>query len=215
MTKFTQADLDKMGLQDNGDGTFSKKKTAPQPREVKYTNTMSIQRTDVVVTGSEINKKTKKPKKEKPAAEPVFFKGMNIQDIYADAEKNGYVFIKGNVPSLKNSKQLYKNSKTGKSFVTSSDLCKQYVKDTEFTWRALRPQFLKLIASKPLPYKIQFIFIRDKHKAFDYINVAQMPLDLMQLYEWLPNDDNNHVIPNFGAGYKYDPLMPGVIIRIL
>ena len=31
---FTQADLEKMGLKDNGDGTFSKGKTKPQPREV-------------------------------------------------------------------------------------------------------------------------------------------------------------------------------------
>lgn len=34
-TRFTESDLQKLGLQNNSDGTYSKKKTVPQPREIK------------------------------------------------------------------------------------------------------------------------------------------------------------------------------------
>jgi len=184
----TEDDLRKMGMVKDANGYYRKEKTVPQPRE-------------------------KTPVKE--VTKNVYFNNMDIQDVYAQCEKDGTIFIKGNVPSLKNSKQIFKNSKTGKSFITSSALCKQYVKDTDIHFRVFKPKFLEMIKGKDKPYRIQMFFVRDKHKAFDYINISQIIFDLMQTHGWLEDDDNRNVIPNFDCGYGYDPKMAGVIIKIL
>lgn len=153
--------------------------------------------------------------KAKGKQQHVYFNGMDIQDVYAECEKNGTIFIKGNVPSLKNSKQLFTNKKTGKTFITSSALCKKYVEETDIHYRVFKPRFLEMIKGKEKPYKIQMFFIRDKHKAFDYINVSQIVFDLMQHHEFIENDDNRNVIPNFDCGFGYDKKLSGVIIRVL
>ncbi len=232
MAHFSSADLEKLGLQENGDGTFSKKKTVSQPREIKWKQEMSIARTDVIVTGNEIKTIDTltglyKLKREKQC---IHFKGMDIQDVYADAEKNNYIFIPGNVPSLKNSKQLFKNKYTGKMFITSSALCKKYVTNSEIHWRIFQSSFFKLIEGKQKPYKLQLFFIRDKHKSFDFGNISQIVLDCMtgnayfpkskdkelkKKFAWIEDDDANNIVPNYDAGFGYDPKLSGVIIRVL
>lgn len=201
---FTEEQLQKMGLIKDKDGNYSKPKTKTQPRDkVKSVVDKFLHATDCKVPTI---------KKSSPL---VFFNGMDVQDVYANCETKGEIFIKGNVPSLKNSKQIFKNSKTGKSFITSSELCKKYVESTDIHWRVFKLKFLDMIKDKEKPYRIQFFFIRDQHKAFDYVNISQMCLDLMQTHGWLKNDDNLNVIPNFDCGYGYDPKMAGVIIRVL
>lgn len=213
--------FDLNNFEKNPDGTFSKKKTQLQPREMKVTPKSILK--------EEYNKTL--------LSKTHFFKGKSIQDVFEDAKQNNYIFIPKNVPSLKNSKQLRKNSKTGKNFITSSDLCKEYVKQAEFHFTAFRSQFLEMVKGKELPYRIQFFFIRDKHKSFDYGNITQIILDCMtanafyprtkdkitneerklqrKKYAWIEDDDADHVIPNYDKGYAYDPIMPGVIIKIL
>lgn len=214
MANFTESDLEKMGLKKNSDNTYSKPSN-PQPRVLKR----EIEYKDAA--GKTIGKIYQYAKiefesgKVKPKSSLVYFNGMDIQDVYAQCERDGTIFIKGNVPSLKNSKQIFRNSKTGKNFITSSALCKKYVESTDIHWRVFKPRFLEMIKGKQKPYKIQFFFIRDKHKAFDYINICQMPLDIMQSHEWLENDDNRNVIPNFDCGFGYDPKLSGVIIKVL
>jgi len=214
------------------DGKYHKKKTSVQPRDNKVaTKTVArlkfsepvqlIDKIEVQVNGTDAWYSYEQAKafdafRGKDGCWPgIYFKNATIDDVYADADKNNYIFIKGNVPSSKNSKQLFKNKKTGKNFITSSALCKKYIKNTEMSWTAFRSKFLSMIEGKEKPYRIQFVFIRDKHKAFDYINIAQLPLDLMQEYEWLPVDDNRTVIPDFNAGYGYDPKLAGMIIKVL
>ena len=70
------------------------------------------------------------------------------------------------------------------------------------------------IKGKEKPYKISFYFIRDTRRKFDYVNAAQLPLDLMQKYGWLEDDDCHNVIPVF-EGYEVDKENAGVIIKIL
>ena len=91
------------------------------------------------------------------------------------------IFISGNVPSSKNSKQW-----TGK----------------------------EMIKGKEKPYKVGFYFIRDSKRKFDYINAAQLPLDLMQDYDWIEDDDSSNIIPVF-LGYEVDKRNAGVRIEIL
>jgi hypothetical protein len=192
------------------DGSYQKISN-PQPRDLqpKVSVKVVLQPTNI-----EFESGKAKVKKVKPT-QHVYFNGMDIQDVYAQCEREGTIFIKGNVPSLKNSKQLFTNKRTGKNFITSSALCKKYVQETDIHYRVFKPRFLEMIKGREKPYTIQMFFVRDKHKAFDYINVSQIVFDIMQVHDWIENDDNRNVIPNFDCGFGYDPKLSGVIIKIL
>jgi len=150
------------------------------------------------------------------------------------------IFIAGNVPSLKNSKQIVR-TKTGLPFITSSKLCKKYTTDTKMQFVNNVGKFYNLIVGpKPLrikfyfrrkdkrkfdyinvvqilldlgpkPLRIKFYFIRKDKRKFDYINVVQILLDLMIKYEYIADDNMDEVIPVFG-GYHVDSSNPGVYI---
>ena len=215
---FTEEQLQKLGLVKGEDGNYSRPKTRMQPRDKvksQVDNFLPMTNCKVITSSGTTIRPDSPLAKIKKKVDPVHFNGMDIQDVYAQCEREGTIFIPGNVPSLKNSKQIFVNKKTGKSFITSSALYKKYVKESDIHWRIFKPAFLKMIEGKSLPYTIQFFFIRDKHKAFDYVNISQGPLDLMQAHGWLENDDNRNVIPDFSCGYGYDPKLAGTIIKIL
>jgi hypothetical protein len=71
-----------------------------------------------------------------------------------------------------------------------------------------------MLKGKTPPYRIEFTFIRDKHKKFDYINAAQIVQDLMVKNKWLEDDNCDVLIPVF-APYQYKKDDGGVIIRVL
>ena len=118
------------------------------------------------------------------------------------------IFINGNVPSSKNSKQW-----TGKMLINSKTV-RNYMKNHCDEWRKNTGKFKEMIKGKEKPYRIGFYFIRDSKRKFDYINAAQLPLDLMQDYDWIEDDDVNNVIPVF-LGYEVDKKNAGVRIEIL
>lgn len=214
------------------DGTYQKISN-PQPRDLqpKVSVKVILQPTNI-----EFESGKAKPTKVKPV-QHVYFSGMDIQDVYAQCEREGTIFIKGNVPSFKNSKQLFKNKKTGKNFITSSDLCKEYVESTEIHWRVFRGKFLEMIKEKQPPYKIQLFFVRDQHRQFDFGNVSEIIWDCMtgsayypkvknklvnaqrtkqrKEIAWIEDDNCDMVCPDYSAGYGYDPKMAGVIIKVL
>jgi len=119
------------------------------------------------------------------------------------------IFIAGNVPSLKNSKQIVR-TKTGLPFITSSKLCKKYTSDTKMQFVNNVGKFYNIIVG-PKPLRIKFYFIRKDKRKFDYINVVQILLDLMIKYEYIADDNMDEVIPVFG-GYHVDSSNPGVYI---
>jgi len=119
------------------------------------------------------------------------------------------IFIAGNVPSLKNSKQIVRTKK-GLPFITSSKLCKKYTADTKMQFVNNVGKFFNLIVG-PKPLRIKFYFIRKDKRKFDYINVVQILLDLMIKYEYIADDNMDEVIPVFG-GYHVDSSNPGVYI---
>ena len=123
------------------------------------------------------------------------------------------IFINGNVPSSKNSKQFV-TFKTGKKMLISSKTVRNYMKNHCDEWWENSSKFKEMIKGKEKPYRIRFYFIRDSKRKFDYINAAQLPLDLMQDYGWIDDDDVNSVIPVF-LGYEVDKENPGVRIEIL
>ena len=118
------------------------------------------------------------------------------------------IFIPGNVPSSKNSKQW-----TGKLLINSK-ATRNYIKATMEFYMKYRVDFQKMLKDKEKPYKLSLKFIRGTKHKFDYINPAQTVQDLMVKYNWIKDDNCEEIIPVFEA-YEYNKEKPGVIIKIL
>lgn len=123
------------------------------------------------------------------------------------------IFIAGNTPSSKNSKQFV-TLKTGKTMLLNSKTVQNYIKNSKADWILNKNKFLKMVKNKSKPYKIELFFIRDTKRRFDYINAAQIIFDLMQHYGYIEDDDSTNVIPIF-KGYKVDKIGAGVKIDVL
>lgn len=120
------------------------------------------------------------------------------------------IFISGNVPSSKNSKQW-----TGRCLINSKTVQK-YLKlyAYQFQLPKNRNTFKKMLKGKEKPYRIGFYFVRDSKRRFDYINAAQLPCDLMTQHNWIDDDNANEIIPVF-LGHEVDKNNPGVRIEVL
>ena len=117
-------------------------------------------------------------------------------------------FIPGNVPSLKNGKQW-----TGK-FLVYSKTCQNYINKTKSFYQQLAADFIKCCKDKPKPLKVQFKFIRDSRRKFDYSNSLQTVEDLMVKHGWIKDDNADELMPIFDY-YEYDKENPGVEITVL
>ncbi|MES3018213.1 MAG: hypothetical protein V4721_10560 [Bacteroidota bacterium] len=225
---WTQADMDKLQLKDNGDGTFSKPKTVLQPRDKeKFSNPLDPQqyRNNHKLTGTAdfsnvqlFEKNTSaqlivvnsKPEKKAKVIPLVYFNGMDIQDVYAKCEREGTIFIKGNVPSSKNAMVPFKGG------MVYSKPTTDYKEQTDIHWRVFKTRFKEMLTGKSKPYKIEMTFIRDSRRKADHHNLCQLPMDLMVKHGWLTDDnmDEALVIPG-NPPYGFDPKLGGVIIRII
>ena len=123
------------------------------------------------------------------------------------------IFIKGNTPSSKNSKQFV-TLKNGKTMLLNSKTVQKYIKESKGDWILNKNNFKKMLKDKEKPYKIELYFIRDSKRRFDYINSAQIIFDLMQEYGYIEDDDSTNIIPIF-KGFEVDKARAGVEIRIL
>lgn len=119
------------------------------------------------------------------------------------------IYIPGDVPSSKNSKVW-----TGKHLVHSK-AAGRYIANTKpiYSNKRILKAFAKAINSTSPPYKMSFTFIRGSRRKFDYVNMAQLPLDLMVKHEWIVDDNADYIIPKFKE-YLYRKEHPGVIISI-
>jgi hypothetical protein len=118
------------------------------------------------------------------------------------------IFLKGNVPSSKNSKQW-----TGKTLIQSKTV-RNYLKEYEIQYKLYANKFKEMIKNKKKPYYIGFYFIRNSKRKFDYNNLTQLPQDLMVKYKWLEDDNADYIIP-VGIGYEVNKANAGVIITVL
>lgn len=123
------------------------------------------------------------------------------------------IFIAGNTPSSKNSKQFV-TLKNGKKLLLNSKIVRKYIDKSEMDWRFNKTEFFKMLKGKNKPYKIELYFIRDSKRKFDYINAAQIVFDLMQEYDYIEDDDSTNVIPVF-KGFEVDKARAGVEIEVL
>ncbi len=128
------------------------------------------------------------------------------------------IFMEGNVPSLKNSKQYIPGrvTKGGKKIpprLIPSKTVQNYLKEFEYQF-----QVPKLII-KNTPVVIAFHFIRLTRHKFDFGNACQILQDLMVKYNWIEDDNMDCLIPVplklDGKWYSYDKERPGVIIRLV
>jgi len=119
-----------------------------------------------------------------------------------------HIFIPFNVASSKNSKRW-----TGKLLISSKQTM-EYKNNTEIFWIQNRLKFLKLIEGLEPPYKIGFYYVRKSAHQSDYVNLAQLPLDLMQKHNWIAGDHMSMVIPYF-LGYHKDKINPGLVIAVI
>ena len=118
------------------------------------------------------------------------------------------IFIKGNVPSSKNSKQW-----TGKYLIASKTV-RAYLKEYEYQYDEFIKEFKEMAKNKDKPLRIGFYYIRDSKRKFDYINMAQIVQDLMVKHGWIDDDNCDEIIPVF-LGYEVDKKNAGVRIEVL
>lgn len=146
-----------------------------------------------------------------------------------EIEKRG-IFIPGEVPSSKNSKEIgyifLKKGSPGKIFVERngnfmpvrlnllhSKTTTRYIKEHSIDYIARKVDFQRIAKNYTSPYRLCFKFIRGSRRKFDYINAAQIVQDLMVQYGWITDDNCDEVKPYF-LDYEYDKNNPGVLISI-
>lgn len=120
------------------------------------------------------------------------------------------IYIGGNVASSKNGAGF--NTQTKVSYKSKS--ASKYIRNTKKEYALLANTFRTMVKGKTPPYMVEFTFIRDSHRKFDYINAAQIVQDLMVKNKWLEDDNCDVMIPVF-APYQYKKNDGGVIIKVL
>ncbi len=146
------------------------------------------------------------------------------------AKEENFVFIPGNVPSLKNSKVKTRKgifpSKTVMKYLrelgiqgysASKKTVKEY-KTKPNLFRAYAEKIKKLLEGKTAPYVICFHFVRKTRADFDFNNANQIILDLLTAHKVIEDDNMRFVIPAAmkieDDWYTVDKEKPGVYITI-
>lgn len=124
------------------------------------------------------------------------------------------IYIPGNVPSSKNSKQIVSPRGGGRPMLIDSKTTAKYKKNYGIFYKSERSRFLKMIEGLEPPYYIAFKFIRDSRRRFDYVNPLQTVQDLMVKYEWIEDDNADFIIPVLRP-YSYKKNDGGVEIHIV
>jgi len=128
-------------------------------------------------------------------------------------------FIPYQVPSKKNSQQLYIRKSNNGSQVpstTTSQRYKDYISATKNYWEVFGNEFRNSIEKLKIlpPYQIHFTFIRSTKQKVDYVGPLESCQDIMQDFKWIENDDAYTMKPHLGD-IEVDKQNPGVRIKLL
>lgn len=143
------------------------------------------------------------------------------------------IFIRGNVPSSKNSKEIIQMpmkkgefritgkchcgaaiKSTTRPILINSKVVRNYIKTTEPGYVSNRLMFHTMMLEKELPMSLGLYFIRDSKRRFDINNATQIIQDLMVEYKWIEDDNMDFVYP-IPLGNHTDPTSAGVYIAVL
>jgi len=141
------------------------------------------------------------------------------------------VFIKGNIPSSKNSKVATSkgvfHSKTVGKFLREMGIQHYSVSRKEVSYYKTRPcvfpmqEIKELISShiEQRPIKIGVHFVRQTKTKFDFHNICQIVFDLMVAFDIIDDDNMDCILPFpmqiDDKWYSVDKENPGVWIAIL
>lgn len=156
---------------------------------------------------------------------------------------NMAIFIPGNTPSLKNSKEIGQiptklsvchnsllekrgnlwyctkcNQVAQRKFRTilrPSKTVMDYQKATQYSFNVNRSTWFKMITDKDTPHRVGFYFIRKSMHEFDYQNIVHVLADMMVSDDnkWLKDDSTLYFMPEF-LGFHHNPEKPGCIITL-
>ena len=124
---------------------------------------------------------------------------------------NGWIEVLGMpVYSKKNSKQITSNHR-----IISSKRVRGYEKNMIPVYLSKLSEWKKQYDNAEKPVKAEIYFIRPTRAKFDYINICQLPFDMMQTAGWIEDVVYFHIIPVF-IGYEVnkDKTRCGLKIRI-
>lgn len=153
------------------------------------------------------------------------------------------IFIKGNVPSLKNSKVktsrgIFSSPTVNKyirklgiqSFSSSKKIVKGYVdKDRPNQFEEFRKEFQEMKRGKSDPIFIGYHQVRNSKRLFDFSNSVEIIQDLMTAHDFIEDDNVKYVFPipmtidgklptakniRKNNWYTVDKKNPGVYIKI-
>lgn len=119
------------------------------------------------------------------------------------------IVIKGQIHSSKNSRQIFKNRKTGSSIVAKSDNAKSDEYMIGMQLNIQREEWERMTTGLEYPLFVVFHFVRKTDSVWDFVNLVQGVADAMVKAEYIPDDDVKHFIPVWGD-YSVDKNDPGV-----
>lgn len=123
------------------------------------------------------------------------------------------IFISGNVPSSKNSKEIFWNKNMPRPILTNSKTVKKYIISSKAEWLINKQKFLRMTKDLEKPFVVKFYFVRDSLRRFDYNNASQILTDLMTSYGYIEDDNCTQIIPQY-VGYEVDKSKAGVYIDV-
>lgn len=188
-TKFTIEALEKMGLSQNEDGSYSRKKVIGA-----VSNNPSIL-----------------------VHEPISIVKQKVNDSPDFEHKvNTEWFIPYQTPSKKNSRITFTNKKTGRVVNIPSEKYTEYKNMTKMYWTTFGIEFKNTIKSLNLqfPLNIEMTFTRKTNQLVDYFGPGESVFDLMTDHFWWEDDNRRFGKPFFGD-MIVDKNNPGVKIKIL
>ena len=134
-----------------------------------------------------------------------------IEDIQLEQIPERAIFIPGNVPSLKNSKQIMVFG--GKKALVPSKTHRKYHKATLPIWKELGSVFRARTESDVPPFEVKFYFVRDSRRRFDYTSAIDTCQDIMSEAGWW-EDDNADICKPRAIGYHVQKEKAGVWIWV-
>ena len=122
--------------------------------------------------------------------------------------------ILGELYSSKNSKKIFRTS-NGKFIIAKSDRSKQQETIGQWQLKDLRNKqiWAVMMNGKTYPIRLRFKIFRSKKGRWDYQNITQNILDILVMAGYIPDDDADHVIPEYEQ-YEIDKIKPRVEITI-